>query len=94
MKYKYLMVLIAVIFLLLPLGVLTNAPAWGEWDLSFYEKVLGFIPDKMKNSINIPAILPDYSLKGLNPIISYYLSALIGAGIIFFAFYTFYKLRR
>ncbi len=94
MKYKYLLVLIAIIFLLLPLGVLTNAPAWGEWDLSFYEKVLGFIPDKMKNSSSVHAILPDYSLNGLNPIISYYLSALIGVGIIFFAFYTFYKLRK
>ncbi len=94
MKYKYLLILMLIIFILLPLGLLTDSPAWGEWDLSFYERILGFVPEKMKNTIEIPAILPDYSLNVVNPVISYYISALVGIGIIFLTFYALYRLKK
>lgn len=94
MKYKYLLILLCVVFAFLPIGLLTDAPAWGEWDLSFYKEILGFIPDKMKNTINIPAIFPDYNLNGLNPVISYYLSAFVGVSIIFFGFYIFLRVKK
>jgi hypothetical protein len=94
MKYKYLFILILILLILLPLGVLTEYPAWGEWDLSYYQKVLGFIPEKMKTTFEIPAVFPDYSLKGINPVISHYVSAIVGVGLIFLTFYGFYKLKK
>ncbi len=86
-RYK-IFILIVLLLLLIPLGLLTDLPAWGEWDLSFFEKTLGFIPEGIKNPPEIiKPLIPDYSLDGKNPIISYYISALIGIGVIFGIFY-------
>ena len=83
---KIYYILIALI-ILSPIGLyLTDAPAWGEWDNSYYKKVLGFIPKGIENSTqNAP--IGDYSINGVNEIVSYYLSAIIGVSLIFLIFY-------
>ncbi len=86
MRHK-VYILIGVFLLLIPLGLLTESPAWGEWELDFYEKVLGFVPEGMKHFEGIKTLIPDYSIKGINPVISYYISAFVGIGIIFGFFY-------
>jgi len=81
-KMKILTV-IAGLTLLVPLGILTDAPAWGEWDNSYYEKVLGFVPQGIREggvAWKIP--LPDYSVAGMGEVAGYYLSALAGLGVI------------
>ena len=87
MKYKAIFLLVFLFFLMVPLGLMTEAPVWGEWDLSFYEKMLGFIPEGMKGGYTLNAPIQDYSLKDLPPALSYYLSAFIGTVLIFLSFY-------
>ncbi len=86
MKLK-VFVIILVLFILLPLGIMTDYSAWGEWETEFFQKVLGFVPEGIKNAIHIEAPFPDYTLKGFNPIVSYYISGLIGVVLIFGFFY-------
>ena len=94
MKHKELFILLLFFFLLIPIGLLTEYSAWGEWDISYYKKTLGFIPKGIIESFKIPAILPDYSLDNLNPVLSYYLSAILGVSIIFLAFWSLKNIKR
>lgn len=73
--------------LLVPLGLLTQLPAWGEWSNAYYEKVLGYIPKGIAEAKGLEAPMPDYAVSGMNSVIGYYLSALIGAALIFGIFY-------
>ena len=79
---------VILLLMAVPLGLLTDKPAWGEWGQDFYKKVIGFIPEGMKNEGLIKAIIPDYSLKGMPEVLSYYISAVIGVAAIFLFFYT------
>ncbi|WP_029523045.1 PDGLE domain-containing protein [Persephonella sp. KM09-Lau-8] len=81
--------LLPVILLLaaVPLGLLTDKPAWGEWEQSFYKQVIGFIPEGMKNEGLIKAVIPDYSLNDIPEVLAYYLSAIVGISVIFLFFY-------
>jgi len=66
---KKLLIILGVLIVLTPLGLLTDAPAWGEWDSDYFKQTLGFIPqgiEKFSHLISINAILPDYSLPGAN----------------------------
>jgi len=80
--YMVLYVLIA----LVPLGLLTDSPAWGEWEDLHYMQVLGFLPKGIADAKHLEPIIPDYSIAGLGETASYYLSALVGLLLI----YTFY----
>jgi hypothetical protein len=57
-----------------------SGPAWGEWSLEEIEKMLGFIPEKLKGIEQIwKAPLQGYSLSGSGSTpLEYILSALIG----------------
>jgi hypothetical protein len=86
-KYKILTILIF-FFLIIPLGLLTNYEAWGEWDLSFFKEHLGYIPKGIESYHHIfNSLLPDYTFLPNNPIFSYYISAIIGVLTIFSIFY-------
>lgn len=94
MKHKELFILLLFFFPLIPFGLLTEYPAWGEWDISYYRETLGFIPKEMVGTFKIPAILPDYSLNDVNPVLSYYLSAILGVSIIFLTFWSLKNIKR
>jgi len=90
---KKLLIILGVLIVLTPLGLLTDAPAWGEWDSDYFKQTLGFIPqgiEKFSHLISINAILPDYSLPGANNIVGYYISAIVGALLIFVIYYLIY----
>ncbi len=81
---------LALLILLVPLGLLTNNPAWGEWDLSFFKGKLGIIPQGIQKLSKIYfAPVQDYSLKGLGAFESYYISAFIGVMTILLLFLLF-----
>ncbi len=83
-KVKVALAVLAVMLLAVPIGLLTDAPAWGEWDNDYYKKVLGFIPKGMEKFHSfINPILPDYSLPGTNDVVGYYVSAIVGAILVF-----------
>ena len=90
---KIALIILGIMILSVPLGLLTDAPAWGEWDNEYYKKVLGFVPEGMEkfNSF-IKPILPDYSIPGHNEVIGYYASAIIGAIIIFLVWFIIGKI--
>lgn len=78
MKKLYIFLLIAIA--LTPLGLLTENPAWGEWESEEFEKMAGFIPQSIETTEPVvKAILPDYNLELIGTVPSYYLSALLGA---------------
>ncbi len=84
---KRVFIILAILTALIPLGLLTDAPAWGEWDKEYYKKILGFIPKGIEKAKEINAPIKDYSLNGLGDVSSYYLSAFIGAILVFAFFY-------
>jgi len=83
MDKKRLLIILIILFILLPLGLLTEYSAWGEWDNEVYKQMIGFIPEGIKNAKSF-AIIPDY---GEGSVIMYYLSALLGGAILFGFFY-------
>lgn len=76
-----------VLLILVPLGLISENPAWAEWDNEYYQKVLGFIPEGIKHSFSIKSAMPDYSIAGVNDVVSYYISAVLGVILIFGFFY-------
>ena len=76
-----------VLFILIPLGLLSQNPAWAEWENEYYQEALGFIPQGIENAFHIKALAPDYTIEGMNDILSYYLSGLLGVALIFGIFY-------
>jgi len=91
MKSKIFKIL-AVMVALVPLGLLTQNPAWGEWESEYYIKVLGYIPKGIANAKGLKAILPDYSMEGGNEVLWYYISAFVGIVLIFTIFYALAKI--
>jgi len=91
MKSKVFKIL-AVMVLFVPFGLLTSYPAWGEWESEYYIKVLGYLPKGMAKTKGITPILPDYTMKGGNEVLWYYISALIGIILIFAIFYSIAKI--
>jgi len=90
MDKKRIYIILTILFILLPLGLLTDYSAWGEWDNEVYKQMIGYIPEGIKNAQTF-AIIPDY---GEGSIVMYYLSALIGGGMLFGFFYLLTKMTK
>ncbi|GAB6044482.1 hypothetical protein JCM11957_00800 [Caminibacter profundus] len=91
MKRKVLIVL-GVLLALVPLGLMTDNPAWGEWDLDYYKEKLGFIPKGMESAGLVNPIIPDYEVPGLGVVSGYYISAVVGVIIVFAIYFIIAKL--
>jgi len=91
MKSKVFKIL-GVMVLFVPLGLITSYSAWGEWETEYYLKVLGYLPKGMVKSKIITPILPDYTVKGGNEVLWYYISAFVGIILIFAIFYIIAKI--
>ena len=83
---KIVLIILSIMVIAVPLGLLTDAPAWGEWDNEYYKKTLGFIPKGMENANSINPIIPDYSI-GNNDVIGYYVSAIVGVILIYLVWF-------
>lgn len=90
MKNKLYIVLF-ILIVVVPVGLLSENPAWGEWENSYYQKILGFVPNGIKNAYTIQAPMTDYSIHGVNGIVSYYLSAIVGFILLYIIFYLLTK---
>jgi len=87
-------VVVLLIMLLVPLGIITENPAWGEWNLGFFHEKLGFIPQGIKHfSTLYSAPLHRYLLPGMSAVASYYLSAILAIFFTTFVFYLFSRKR-
>jgi len=90
MKNKLYIVLF-ILIVVVPVGLLSENPAWGEWGNSYYQKILGFVPSGIKNAHTIQAPMADYSIHGVNDIVGYYLSAIVGLLALYIIFYLLTK---
>ncbi len=89
---KIVLIILSIMVIAVPLGLLTDAPAWGEWDNEYYKKTLGFIPKGMEKFHSfVNPILPDYSL-GNNDVIGYYVSAIVGVILIYLVWFIIGKM--
>ena len=84
--------IIAVLIAACPLGLLATGTAWGEWgadeiaEIVTNGKALGYTPAGLENgwSLNVP--MPDYALEGMNEVLAYILSAVIGVALLVILF--------
>jgi cobalt/nickel transport protein len=83
-KKTYLLIIMMIVFV--PLGILNNSPAWGEWEAGFFQKTLGFVPKGIAKGSEYVAPMSGYGIRGVDDIWGYYLSAIIGVAIIFAVF--------
>jgi len=56
-----------------PLGILNNSPAWGEWEADFFQKTLGFVPKGISKGSEYMAPMSGYGIGGMNDTWGYYL---------------------
>lgn len=87
-RYRNVLIPLAVIVILTPLGLIATGTAWGEWDAEEIKSAVGYIPKgfaAMADKWN--ALMPDYSLPALGDgrfgaIAGYVLSALVGIALV------------
>ncbi len=65
---KKLLAIIAILAILAPVGIylptkFNAGGAWGEWSARTIEKMIGFVPEKLKETADLwKAPIPDYNL--------------------------------
>lgn len=86
-NHPALYLLIAALVVAVPLGLLAEGTAWGEWGVDEISnlvsggKVLGYTPQGMATGWEWSSIFPDYTMAGLPDVAAYILSAIIGVAI-------------
>jgi hypothetical protein len=87
----YLFLLLS--FLAVPIGLFTENPAWGEWEAGYYQKILGYVPERIRHYSGwYQAPISGYRWPGHGRVLGYYLSALVGITCIFTAFFLLWRL--
>ncbi len=85
--FKNMAIMVVLVFVLVPIGLIAEGPAWGEWDSNYFKNLLGFVPEGIEKSKQFNPVFADYKFGDLGSITSYYLSAFVGVVIIFLSFY-------
>jgi hypothetical protein len=86
---KKLWIGLAILMVLVPLGLLAEGTAFGEWGPEELQKELGYVPSGIEAGGNIwHSLFPDYTIAGFEgsfmySAIGYILSAIIGVGLIY-----------
>jgi cobalt/nickel transport system permease protein len=85
-------VLLAVLICAVPLGLLAEGTAWGEWGVEEMATLvsggtaLGYTPAGMLTGFSLEAIFPDYTIAGVPDVAAYILSAVIGVALVVLLF--------
>ena len=70
-----------------PLGLLAEGTAWGEWGADEIAQTgAGYTPSGMLHGFSFSALIPDYSVAGMPSWIGYIFSAAIGAAVLIIVF--------
>ena len=81
---KYLLLFIFSAIVLTPLGLIASGGAWGEWSAEEMKTMLGFVPTSIEHAKPLLHVLiPDYEIGGLNAMFSTWISASLGALLVF-----------
>ena len=91
-RYVPIFALIAVLIAAVPLGLLATGTAWGEWgadeiaEIVTNGKALGYTPSGLEKGWTLNVPMPDYALEGVNEVVAYILSAVIGVALLIILF--------
>ncbi|MBU0632728.1 PDGLE domain-containing protein [bacterium] len=81
---KYLLAFVVIAIVLTPLGLIAEGSAWGEWSIAEIKTMLGFVPQSIENAKPLVHVLiPDYEISGLGAVASTWISAILGAVLVF-----------
>jgi len=86
-KYLPIYILLAVLIVAVPLGLLAEGTAWGEWgadeiaEVVTAGSVLGYTPHAIANGFELSVLFPDYTMGGIPDWFAYILSAIIGVAL-------------
>ncbi len=83
---KPIYLLLGLLTALVPLGLIAQGTAWGEWSNEELIEQIGYVPSGMQSGFTFESIIPDYSLNGLPAVFTYYLSAIIGVALLIIIF--------
>lgn len=84
---KPLYYLLGALLVLVPLGLLAEGTAWGEWGADEIAEVvtagsaLGYTPHAIANGFELSVLFPDYTMGGIPDWFAYILSAIIGVAL-------------
>lgn len=84
--------LVAILVAATPLGLLATGTAWGEWgadeiaDVVTNGSALGYTPSGLANGWELGVPMPDYAMAGMNEVVAYILSAIIGVALLVIIF--------
>ena len=78
--------LMCALIVLVPLGLLAEGDAWGEWAPEDVSAAVGYAPQGLSSGWMWEALIPDYSFGALPDWAGYVLSAVIGAAVLVIVF--------
>lgn len=90
---KKIYIALFALILLTPLGLITENPAWGEWDEEELKAMIGFVPTGIKEGGWYSAPFADYGFVGFGAVGGYILSAVVGTVLVAGVFFTLRKLK-
>ncbi len=85
-------ILLGILIALVPLGLLAEGTAWGEWgadeiaEIETKGQALGYTPSGLENGWSLNSLIPDYSMEGIPEVAAYILSAVIGIAVLVIVF--------
>lgn len=79
-------ILVAILVVLVPVGLLAEGDAWGEWSAEDLAAAVGYAPRGLSQGWEWSSLLPDYSWGGLPGWLGYVLSAAIGVALVVIVF--------
>jgi len=85
-------ILLAALVVIVPLGLLAEGTAWGEWGADEIAEIesngvaLGYTPAGLESGWSLESLIPDYSMSGVPEVAGYILSAVIGIAILVILF--------
>ncbi len=84
--------LVAALIAATPLGLLATGTAWGEWGADEISEIvqngsrLGYTPKGLTEGWSLDVLMPDYAMEGMNEVVAYILSAIIGVALLVIIF--------
>ncbi|MCR4693910.1 MAG: cobalt transporter CbiM [Pseudobutyrivibrio sp.] len=88
---KAVYILMAALIALVPLGLIAEGTAWGEWGADEIMEITGlsYVPSGLENGWALESIFPDYTMAGIPDVAAYILSAIVGVAIAIILFRLF-----
>ncbi|HCW55729.1 MAG TPA: cobalamin biosynthesis protein CbiM [Erysipelotrichaceae bacterium] len=89
---KPLYLLLTALVVLVPLGLLADGTAWGEWGADEIAmdasagSALGYTPAGMTSGFELSTLFPDYTVSGMPDVLGYIVSAVIGVSLLIIVF--------